>query len=207
VAVQRRSQAERTARTRTALLDATVECLVERGYHGTTTTEVAHRAGVSLGALVHHFPAKADLLTAAVAHVMDRRQGEFRKAMANVEPGADTLDAAIDQLWAAVWGPAFEAWVELWVAARTDPQLADAMLTIEDEFARASEETFRELFPPSAYSDDEFLRVGLRFAMSLVDGIALRSLGIKPPDVDLLDVLKVIARQFIERSTTTKESA
>src|ERR1041384_6583517 len=145
VAQQRRTQAERTARTRAAILEATVACLVERGYHGTTTTEVAHRAGVSLGALVHHFPAKADLLTAAVAYVMELRQGEFRKAMANVEPGADTLDAAIDQLWAAVWGPAFEAWLELWVAARTDAQLAEAMLRVEDEFARSSEETFREL--------------------------------------------------------------
>src|SRR5262249_61236914 len=66
---QRRTQAQRTAATRAALLEATVDCLVSRGFDGTTTTEVAHRAGVSPGALLHHFPAKAELLCAAVGHL------------------------------------------------------------------------------------------------------------------------------------------
>ena len=55
------------AATRAALLEATVQCLITQGFGGTTTTEVAHRAGVSPGALLHHFPAKADLLCAAAA--------------------------------------------------------------------------------------------------------------------------------------------
>src|SRR5215831_14792987 len=86
---QRRTQAERTAATRAALLEATVECLVSQGFGGTTTTEVAHRAGVSPGALLHHFPTKADLLCAAVGHLFELRQAEFRKAMANLGPGTD----------------------------------------------------------------------------------------------------------------------
>ena len=49
----RRTQAQRSASTRTALLDATVACLVESGFSATTTTEVTRRAGVSLGALLH----------------------------------------------------------------------------------------------------------------------------------------------------------
>ena len=58
----RRTQAERTASTRAALLAATVDSLVERGYRGTTTSDVARRAGVSYGALLHHYPTKADVL-------------------------------------------------------------------------------------------------------------------------------------------------
>ena len=50
----RRTQAERTATTRAALLAATVDVLVERGYRATTTQDVARRAGVSYGALLHH---------------------------------------------------------------------------------------------------------------------------------------------------------
>ena len=61
----RRTQAERSARTQAALLDATVESLIELGYGRTTTTEIAHRAGLSLGALLHHYPTKTDLLVAA----------------------------------------------------------------------------------------------------------------------------------------------
>jgi AcrR family transcriptional regulator len=51
----RRSQAERSAATRDALLDATIVCLVEDGYANTTTSRVAERAGVSRGAHLHHF--------------------------------------------------------------------------------------------------------------------------------------------------------
>ena len=44
---------------RQRLLDATVECLVERGWSGTSTTLVSQRAGVSRGAQLHHFPTKS----------------------------------------------------------------------------------------------------------------------------------------------------
>ena len=108
---RRRTQAERTATTRAALLTATVDCLVDRGYRGTTTTAVARRAGVSHGALLHHFPAKVDLLTAAVAHLFDQRTTEFRKAMADLPPEADRGPAAVDLLWAMFSGPTFLAWL------------------------------------------------------------------------------------------------
>ena len=55
---QRRTQAERTTETRRRVLDAAVECLIDRGYAKTTVEEVARRAGVSLGAERHHFPSK-----------------------------------------------------------------------------------------------------------------------------------------------------
>ena len=59
---RRRTQQERRAATRAALLDATIECLVEYGYAGVTTTKIVEHAGVSRGAQVHHFPTKAQLV-------------------------------------------------------------------------------------------------------------------------------------------------
>ena len=47
---------------RQRLLEACVECLVERGWSGTSTTLVSQRAGVSRGAQLHHFPTKNDLV-------------------------------------------------------------------------------------------------------------------------------------------------
>ncbi|MDT5024109.1 MAG: hypothetical protein QOE61_535, partial [Micromonosporaceae bacterium] len=52
----RRTQEQRSAEMRVRLLDATIECLVEYGYAGTTTPRVAEKAGVTRGAQVHHFP-------------------------------------------------------------------------------------------------------------------------------------------------------
>jgi AcrR family transcriptional regulator len=198
----RRTQAERSATTREALLDAAVDCLVERGFSATTTAEVTHRAGLSLGALVHHFPTKADLLTAAVGHVMQRRQAEFRKAMTDVDPGSDLLDAAIELLWEAFNGQTFQAWVELWVAARTDPELAAAVRTLDGEFERNSQEIFRELFPPDDYPGAALVEGGMRFAMSVMDGVALRGLVIQPIDAGPVELLKTIARQLMERTDT-----
>lgn len=187
---------------RAILLDAAVECLVERGFSATTTTEVTRRAGVSLGALVHHFPTKADLLTAAVGHVMRRRQAEFRKAMTDVDAGVDLLDTAIDLLWESFNGQTFQAWVELWVGARTDPDLAAAVRTIDGEFKRGSQEIFRELFPRDDYPDAAFLENGMRFAMSVMDGVALRGLVVQPVDAGPIELLKTVARQLIDRADT-----
>jgi AcrR family transcriptional regulator len=194
---QRRTQAERTAATRAALLEATLECLVNRGFGGTTTTEVAHRAGVSPGALLHHFPAKADLLCAAVAHLIEVRRAEFRKAMANLEPGADRVEAGIDLLWSMFSGPAFVAWLELWVAARNDPALAEAVVRLDREFMAASEAIFRELFADEVAAEPDLARVGLGLVYALLDGLALSRLlpGYEPmPADDIITVFKTLVR-------------
>ena len=76
-----RTKAERSAATRVRLLDATIDCLIELGWSGTSTTEVVRRAGVSRGAQVHHYPTKEDLVLAAVEHLCTRRMGEYREAV------------------------------------------------------------------------------------------------------------------------------
>lgn len=184
----RRTQAERREQTRTALLDATISCLVELGFSGTTTTEVTRRAGVSLGALLHHFPSKADLLAAAVGHVLERRQDEFRETMAGLDPGADRIDAAIDLLWSAFSGPTFTAWLELWVASRTDTELGRQMVAVDGRFHRVSDELFAEFFP-------ELPPAALPLVFAVMEGTALSQLV---PNAGgghgVLDTFKALAR-------------
>src|ERR1041384_8156245 len=73
-------QEQRTRAMRARLLEATVDCLVERGFAGTSTTLVSERAGVSRGAQLHHFPTKNDLVVAAVEHVTAVRGAELAAA-------------------------------------------------------------------------------------------------------------------------------
>jgi AcrR family transcriptional regulator len=193
----RRTQAERTAATRSALLDATFAAIVELGCRGTTTTEVAHRAGVSPGALLHHFPTKTDLLSAAIADVFQRRQEEYRKAMAGLGPAADKLDASMDLLWSMYCGPAFTAWLELWVAARTDPDLAVAITGIDRQFMADSKEQFADMFA----DDPAVPPIGLHLVLALMDGLALGRLidGYQPhPTAEVIETFKAMIRLAID---------
>lgn len=65
--MQRRSNRERTDATRAALLQAARELFVQRGYAETSTPELCAAAGITRGALYHHFVDKRDLFRAVVA--------------------------------------------------------------------------------------------------------------------------------------------
>ena len=187
---------ERSIATRAALLDAAIECLVDRGYAATTTIETARRAGVSRGAQLHHFPTKAQLLATAVEHLFDRRRSEFLEAFAAIDPKADRLDAAMDLLWSMFEGPAFVAWTELWVAARTDPELAATVIAVERRFTAETRAIFTEMFPAEPGADALVHDIARDFAFAVMSGVALQRLfphGERPA-TDYLDALKRVFR-------------
>src|SRR3954471_22171563 len=107
----RRSQAERSAGTQARLLDATIQCLVERGWAGTSTTEIVRRAGVSRGAQVHHFPAKEDLVVAAVEHLLARRIREFQATFTDMPAAQRSPAAAMHLLYNQCFRATFEPWL------------------------------------------------------------------------------------------------
>ncbi|MGN6132320.1 MAG: TetR/AcrR family transcriptional regulator [Nocardioidaceae bacterium] len=129
-------QEERTRLMRQRLLDATVECLVEFGWSGTSTTLVSQRAGVSRGAQLHHFPTKNDLVLAAVAHLTEARGAELREAATRMPEGGRRTRAVLDMLADQFTGPVFTAALELWVAARTDSHLREALAPLEQRVGR-----------------------------------------------------------------------
>lgn len=130
-ATTRVPQEERTRLMRARLLEATVECLVERGFSGTSTTLVSERAGVSRGAQLHHFPTKNDLVVAAVAHLTEVRGAELAAAAAALPTGPRRTRAVLEMLGDHFVSPVFVAALELWVAARTDETLLAAVAPLE----------------------------------------------------------------------------
>src|SRR5665213_600272 len=106
---QRRSQAERSATTRDALLDATIGCLVDDGYANTTTSRVAERAGVSRGAHLHHFQTRQALVAAAMERLAERRGAELLAAAEKLPDGRERLVQGLDLLWASYANPLFQA--------------------------------------------------------------------------------------------------
>ncbi|MBS9533955.1 TetR/AcrR family transcriptional regulator [Mycobacterium sp. M1] len=197
----RRTQAERTAETRRALLDATLAALVEVGFKATTTTEVARRAGVSVGALQGHFPTKIELLTAAVEYSLGRRVEEFEVLMAGLNPAADKLDEAFDLLWSMFAGPTFTACQELWAAARTDRELAAAVIETDRQFNEACNRVYTEMLAPESPAAPAGSRLGPQMVFALMNGLAMtRSIdGYEPlATADILAAFKALIRPLID---------
>jgi AcrR family transcriptional regulator len=197
----RRTQAERSAETTAKLLDATAACLAELGYGHTSTTEVCHRAGVSRGAMLHHFPSKAVLVAAACDHVFQRRVEEFRAAIAQVPVGGDRIGAAIDITWAMFKSDTFAAWYELIMAGRTDPDLRPHVSVVAGRMIQTIQDTWFELFEPpiSDHPDAVALyQTAPTFLFAVLDGLAVtRMTGMPSADDDadrVIAFVKMAAR-------------
>lgn len=79
----RRSAAD-AAQTRTAILGAARRLFAERGYAATTTGEVAETAGVTVGALFHHFEGKAGLFRQVFGEIEAELEASIREAAGSV---------------------------------------------------------------------------------------------------------------------------
>jgi AcrR family transcriptional regulator len=171
----RRTQESRSAETRSRVLDATVECLIAFGYSGTTTSAVQERAGISRGALMHHFGSKAELLVAAVRHLAEQRGANLVRQAATLQCEPDRGARAIDLLWETFTGPLFTATLELWVAARTDPELGAAVLEFERSLRKHLDLAMRHLFGEAIASRPAFADA-IELTLQFMRGAALTSI-------------------------------
>ncbi len=148
----------RSRATRRKILEAAVACLVERGYAGASTTEIGQRAGVSQGALFKHFSSKLDLLGAAVEHLFAHMIHDYERAfseLAGRSSGA-RLDGAIRLLRRTFAEPRLQAAFELYVAARTDAALSNAIEPVLRAHRDNLREVARSLFPTEAARTPDF---------------------------------------------------
>lgn len=155
--------------TRERILAAAVNCLAEEGYAATTTSSIQARAGVSRGSLLHQFPARDNLLIAAVQHLADQRTAELER-QAWTKP--HTIEAAVDELWFTFHGALFRASLQLWVAAQHNPDLAAALAPLEHELGRRIRGLVAELFGKERARDSRFGEL-VTLLVSSMRGVAL----------------------------------
>lgn len=104
-APSRRTNAERTDATRRALLQAARALFVEKGYGATSTPEIVAAAGITRGALYHHFADKLDLLRAVVAQEEEAVAAEIEAAAAPAGSPREALHAGSAGYLAAMQAP------------------------------------------------------------------------------------------------------
>ena len=185
-------QQTKSALTRNAILDAAIDCFYELGYANTTTENIANKAGVSRGAMLHHFPTRFDLIKATVLSLNKRRLDMFQTEEATVQKGAThtRVDEGIDTYWRQLNSPEFIVFQELRVAARTDKELAKVLVPALEDFNRAWYKSVREIFPDLALSE-AFSRANY-LTQYMLEGMAMSRMlwGPKPPVGKMLAWLK-----------------
>lgn len=167
----RRTQEERRAATRGALLDAAIACLVEYGYEGTTTGRVCERAGVSRGAHQHHFGTRPALVAAALEELAMRRLDAIRGEVASLPPGEERIEQALDAIWGWFTGPLFQASIDLAAAARTDEELGASLAPVEARLSQGTLLCCREMLAGGA--NDRSRDQLIQMTLGTVRGLAL----------------------------------
>lgn len=173
-------QAEKSHLMRMHILDATMQCLVNIGYSHSTTEKIAKQAGVSRGAMTHHFKSRADVFNAAAEHITDIRVAEYDEAIRDVTqksgsfPTADNMRETIVALQAYYMKPSFLACQELVRGARTDEQLQEVMEPLENSLDERVSLSMVRRFP--IWADEDLREVGeaLRdLIMHSLQGVAM----------------------------------
>ena len=110
---RRRTHAERTAETRAAIMRAVVESIAELGFKRTTASEIARRAGVTWGAVQHHFGGKDGILVA----VLEDSFARFAARLSDIAPDGLSLerrtDLFVERAWEHFASPHFRSTFEI----------------------------------------------------------------------------------------------
>ncbi len=165
-------QAAKSAATRARLIDATIRCIIKHGYSRTTTPRVAEEAGMSRGAMLHHFENGSALMQAAIAELHEKRLRAFRQSAGSSVHEVHTLVRAY---WKQISGQTFTAFHELALASRTDKDLANILVPAQEEFRVRWYLQAIELFP-EWQGDRARFDLALALSQNVLEGMAINRL-------------------------------
>jgi AcrR family transcriptional regulator len=195
----RRSQAQRSATTSALLIEATIQCLYERGYAATSTTLVAQRAGVSRGAMLHHFATKVALMSSTVQETYANDIAAYTDALTNISFNEDRIEKLIDTAWQCFRSPGGVAQTEIWMASRSDAELAAAVLPVHAAIGRRSTKALAFVFGHYEMREDVSMEALLCYLVSALRGLSLQHI-LGTPEAELaasVALIKSTARSLL----------
>ncbi len=128
---------DRSRATRQRLLGSTVSCLAEHGWSAATVSVIAADAGISRGALQHHFPTREALVVAALEYMFEERIALVERTAPPTGVGAERVHTVVRTLVDTYTGDLFRAALHAWTAAAADEQVREVIAPLERRFARA----------------------------------------------------------------------
>jgi len=141
--IQRRTQEQRTADTRAALFEAAVRAISRLGYTRASNAVIADEAGVSRGAITHHFASRAAFIADVVRWVFDAEVIAYRELQSERQIGSRVSDWPRIS-WEVLSRPSGVAVLEIFVASRSDPDLAALIKPVQTAIEELAAKDFRE---------------------------------------------------------------
>ncbi len=169
-------QARKSQATQRLIIDTTIKCLAKYGYHETTYIRITEEAGVSRGAMRHHFPSRVDIMKATIEYLHQKRLTAFHKAAASIPDGPARTRANIEALWQHVNHPMFMVFIDLALAARKDQELAAIFRPAQRIFRQECYYSALDLFP-EWLKHREQLRTAIDLALYMMEGMVLADLS------------------------------
>jgi AcrR family transcriptional regulator len=189
-----RSHAERSAETRAAILKAVSESVVEVGFTRTTAAEIARRAGVTWGAVQHHFGGKDGMLTAVLEDSFNRFVGRV-ESVPREGPLDERVSLFVDRAWEHHVSADYRTTHEILLhfRARKDVKEAPAWSAI---MAKAWNEIWREIFHDAPVSRRRHILIA-RYALATLSGLASLLILSGDPADSLAWDLEILKRLLI----------
>ena len=204
-------QKTKSEQTKTAILNAALDCFLAIGFNNTTTEKIAKQAKVSRGAMLHHFPQRSDLIQASVRHLHRKRLEAFEDTLSKLNEHSDftLVGEGIDAFWDQLQSPLFAVYCELLVASRTDAELKGTLAPAIRDFHTAWREKSEGIFLDLAQSE----QYGLATALTryLLEGIAFNAQATEGPVLNaqskiMIEWLKSTVREMFQDVQISKSA-
>jgi AcrR family transcriptional regulator len=191
-------QAARSAAMRARLIAATRQSLMDSGYARTTAVEVCARAGVTRGALFHHFSGLSELFAVTLDEVCAQMGARSRAAFEQSD-FPQGMDAYIDAVQSIFGHADFKIVIEAWLAARNDAELRVELRPVIERIKRAATPELNETLAAKvgrSAQDIAFYRLILESMIGMALGRAVAPDG-KPMghEESVVALLKELARK------------
>jgi AcrR family transcriptional regulator len=194
---ERHAQAKRSAAMRARLIAATRTSLMDSGYGRTTAVEVCARAGVTRGALFHHFSGLSELFAATLEEVCADIGKRSHDAAEHSDPRHATV-AYVETAWAGFGHPDFKIVIEVWLAARNDASLRKELGPVIERIRRVATPQLNDALAAKvgrSAEDIAFYRVVLEAMIGMALGRAVTpGSKLMGHEDDVIALLKQLAR-------------
>jgi AcrR family transcriptional regulator len=166
-----RPKQDRSRATRRRLLETTIRCLATYGWETSTVGFVATEAGISRGAVQHHFRTREALILAALEHMFAERVALLDALPEPAGSGPDRVHTVVAGLVEVIGGELFRAALQVWTVAAADPELRAAVVPLERHFARGVHRRAVRLL--GVDDSDPAMRGLIQATLDLARGLAL----------------------------------